>query len=362
MSTTTSTTAKTPRPGLFSTLHDDLAAAAFEFISTGYAASSISFAFYVSACMGLSLLAAAWLFYRVTGGLFNPNISLALLMVGAIGPVRFVLYCVAQLFGTLLSPGTSRTRGVFIEMFITAALVLSVLMLAAEKHATTPFAPRWSGITLFACHLFAVHTLVASMNAARSFGPAVVNGFSSDYHKHHWVYWIGPLLGSLLAVSLYGILKHYRYWKLTPHQAARDHTKSPPGPMEGMKGIISGNNPDEIDETPAVRNSFGRGRKARAASTSFERSSRWLFRVFRLVQPSLDPPLSPVGLYCFPRLRNFMILLRQLVFLHSSTHLIVHSYHFSHRFAGLFTSQLVLFIPYNSIPRIRPVDLGAFTH
>lgn len=116
---TASTTDKPPRPGLFSSLHDDLAAAAFEFVgttfwlliglggiqtaqdSTGYASSSISFAFYVSACMGLSLLAAAWLFYRVTGGLFNPNISLALLIVGAIGPVRFVLYCVAQLLGAI---------------------------------------------------------------------------------------------------------------------------------------------------------------------------------------------------------------------------------------------------------------------
>jgi aquaporin rerated protein, other eukaryote len=123
MSTTTSTTAKPPRPGIFSTLHDDLAAAAFEFVgttfwlliglggiqaaqdSTGFASSSISFAFYVSACMGLSLLAAAWLFYRVTGGLFNPNISLALMMVGAIGPVRFVLYCVAQLLGSIAAAG-----------------------------------------------------------------------------------------------------------------------------------------------------------------------------------------------------------------------------------------------------------------
>ena len=42
---------------------------------------------------------------------------------------------------TFLQQGTSRAQGVFIEMFITGALVLSVLMLAAEKHEATAFAP-----------------------------------------------------------------------------------------------------------------------------------------------------------------------------------------------------------------------------
>jgi aquaporin rerated protein, other eukaryote len=45
--------------------------------------------------MGFSLLVSAWLFYRVTGGVFNPNITLSLLLIGAIGPVRFVLYTIA---------------------------------------------------------------------------------------------------------------------------------------------------------------------------------------------------------------------------------------------------------------------------
>lgn len=54
---------------------------------------------YISLCFGFSLLVSAWLFFRVTGGLFNPNVSLALLITGIIGPVRFVLYCVAQLLG-----------------------------------------------------------------------------------------------------------------------------------------------------------------------------------------------------------------------------------------------------------------------
>lgn len=46
-----------------------------------------------------------------------------------------------RVHSTFLGPGVNRAQGVFIEMFITSALVLAVLMLAAEKHSATPFAP-----------------------------------------------------------------------------------------------------------------------------------------------------------------------------------------------------------------------------
>ena len=64
---------------------------------------------YIATSMGLSLLVSAWLFFRVTGGLFNPNISLALLLVGALAPVRFVLYCVAQLLGAIAGAAILRS-------------------------------------------------------------------------------------------------------------------------------------------------------------------------------------------------------------------------------------------------------------
>jgi aquaporin related protein len=44
---------------------------------------------------------------------------------------------------TFLQRGVNPAQGVFIEMFLTAALVLAVLMLAAEKSQVTPFAPVW---------------------------------------------------------------------------------------------------------------------------------------------------------------------------------------------------------------------------
>jgi aquaporin related protein len=55
--------------------------------------------------VGLALLVSAWLFFRVTGAVFNPEVSLALLLCGVISPTRFVLYCVAQLLGSIAASG-----------------------------------------------------------------------------------------------------------------------------------------------------------------------------------------------------------------------------------------------------------------
>lgn len=105
----------------FSALGQDLRAAGFEFIGTTFFlllgfggiqaatsevdvsdnSSNLEQVLYISTCMGLSLLVSAWLFFRVTGGLFNPNVSLALVLVGVIRPVRFVLYSIAQMLGAV---------------------------------------------------------------------------------------------------------------------------------------------------------------------------------------------------------------------------------------------------------------------
>lgn len=73
-------------------------AATAEALQTG---STVEHVLYIATSMGFSLLVTAWLFYRVTGGLFNPNITLALFLVGIVGPVRFVLFCIAQMVGAI---------------------------------------------------------------------------------------------------------------------------------------------------------------------------------------------------------------------------------------------------------------------
>ncbi|GBE90132.1 hypothetical protein SCP_1801560 [Sparassis crispa] len=131
------------KESLFATIRDDLLAALLEYIGTtvflllafgGIQAaqgetfssqnpSNIDHVMYIALSMGFSLLVSAWLFFRVTGGLFNPNVSLALLLTGIIGPVRFVLYCIAQLIGGItaaalvlaLTPGPLASKFVMIS-------------------------------------------------------------------------------------------------------------------------------------------------------------------------------------------------------------------------------------------------------
>ncbi|KIM23383.1 hypothetical protein M408DRAFT_321077 [Serendipita vermifera MAFF 305830] len=177
---------------------------------------------YVSVAAGVSLLGSAWMFYRTTGGLFNPSVTLALRLIGQITTMQLVLYIIAQLVGSIaasavilglfpgplfirskLGEGTSLAQGVFLEMFATSILILAILMLAAEKSRATPMAPIGISMTLFACHLFSISATGTSLNPARTFGPAVITGFRSD----HWVYWVGPFAGSCLSVAFYAWLK-----------------------------------------------------------------------------------------------------------------------------------------------------------
>ncbi|KAK0549872.1 hypothetical protein OC845_002940 [Tilletia horrida] len=184
---------------------------------------------FIATSFGLSLLVSAWLFYRITGGLFNPAITLSLWLAGVLTSRRAAVLFVSQLLGgiiaaalvlallpstnvssvnTQLSSGVSIAQGFFIEMLCTSALVFSVFMLAVEKHRATYLAPIGIGLTLFTCHLFAVVWTGSGLNPARSFGPAVVSGV---FPKEHWIYWIAPLLGGVLALIYFEVLKTLKY-------------------------------------------------------------------------------------------------------------------------------------------------------
>ncbi|KAI9656932.1 MAG: hypothetical protein M1831_004480 [Alyxoria varia] len=215
---------------------------------------------YISLAFGFSLLVNVWVFYRITGGVFNPAVTLGLCMIEALPWIRGAVIFVAQILGgiaaagvvaalfpgdmlvaTALSNRTSVTRGLFIEMFLTFELVFTIFMLAAEKNRATFLAPVGIGLALFITHLAGVYftgefaegwnkglTAVerktdildfifqgASLNPARSFGPCVVN---ASFPGHHWIYWIGPLFGTLLAVLFYKLVKGLEYETVNPGQ------------------------------------------------------------------------------------------------------------------------------------------------
>ncbi|KAI0141766.1 aquaporin-like protein [Xylariaceae sp. FL1272] len=189
---------------------------------------------FISLAFGMSLAVNAWVFYRVSGSLFNPAVTIALVAVGAVGYVRGALVIISQLLGgiaaaavtdaiqpgglyvtTSLSENTSAAQGFFIELFLTAQLVITILMLAVEKHRSTFMAPLGIGLSLFIAQMMGVYYTGGSLNPARSFGPSVVTGV---FHTYHWIYWLGPILGGLLAAGVYKSLKLLEYETANPGQ------------------------------------------------------------------------------------------------------------------------------------------------
>ncbi|WVN89049.1 uncharacterized protein L203_104265 [Cryptococcus depauperatus CBS 7841] len=149
--------------------------------------------FYISLSFGLSLTVNAWIFFRVSGGLFNSAVSLGMVLAGCLTPLRGALLVFSQILGgmtgaaiinvlipgklnagTSLGGGTSITQGLFLEVFLTLLLMLAIFFLAAEKHRATFVAPLGIGMALFIAEMVGVFYTGGSLNPARSFGPAVV--------------------------------------------------------------------------------------------------------------------------------------------------------------------------------------------
>ncbi|KAI5208119.1 aquaporin-like protein [Aureobasidium subglaciale] len=196
---------------------------------------SSSTAIYISLGFGMSLLVAVWILFRISGGLFNPAVTFAMVISGQLPWARGLILFPAQILGsivaaalvscilpgdikatrTVLAPGVSSAQGVFFEMFLTSFLVFTILMLAAEKSKTTFMAPIGIGLALFVAELAGVYYTGGSLNPARSFGPCVA---AADFNTSHWIYWVGPMLGGLIASGYYRFVKYFDYEEANPDQ------------------------------------------------------------------------------------------------------------------------------------------------
>ncbi|TGZ83476.1 aquaporin-like protein [Ascodesmis nigricans] len=191
---------------------------------------------YIALCFGFSLAVNVWIFFRVSGGFFNPAVTFGFLVAGKLPPLKAAVHFFAQMLGgmaaaglvkclfpgnldvgTKLSAGTSVAQGLFIEMFITAELVFTVFMLAAEKHKATFLAPIGIGLVFFVIELVSVYFTGGSANPARSFGPCIAN---RSFPGVHWIYWVGPGLGAILAAAVYKLVKMLEYEQANPGQDA----------------------------------------------------------------------------------------------------------------------------------------------
>ncbi|KAF2085440.1 aquaporin-like protein [Saccharata proteae CBS 121410] len=201
---------------------------------------------YVSLSFGFSLMVNVWIFFRISGGLFNPAVTLALFVTRAVGGIRALCLVAAQIVGgitasalvlaifptalnvrTTVSEGTSTAQALFIEALTTAELVFTILMLAKEKHKATFIAPVGIGLALFVAELVGVYYTGGSLNPARSFGPCVVIG---KFDRDHWIYWVGPFMGVVFAIAFYKFIKVLEYEMANPGQDGDDEndpTKNP---------------------------------------------------------------------------------------------------------------------------------------
>ncbi|KAJ4418359.1 Aquaporin-1 [Gnomoniopsis sp. IMI 355080] len=182
---------------------------------------------YISATFGISLAVNVWIFYRVSGGMFNPAVALGLWLAGAFNWVRLLCVIPMQMAGGVLAAGlvsamfpgelqagsslsdsTTPAQGFFIEMMITAELVMTIIMLAVVKSRASFMAPLSIGLALFIGHMIG-----ASMNPARTLGPAVVD---NNFESYFWIYFVGPAVGSIFAAGLYRLLKAMYVHSLSP--------------------------------------------------------------------------------------------------------------------------------------------------
>lgn len=186
----------------------------------------------ISLTFGLTVATIAMVIGHVSGCHINPAVTFGLTVAGKIGPIKAVLYILAQSTGAILgssilwaflakeTPLAPSLRGAaglgatsvsqelspgqafVIETVITMVLVMVVFGAAADEvnsQKVLGSPPLAIGLSITSCHLFAVPLTGASMNPARSLGPAVLLGDFTNL----WVYWAGPLTGGLLAALLY---------------------------------------------------------------------------------------------------------------------------------------------------------------
>ncbi|KAI3977512.1 hypothetical protein MKX01_000425 [Papaver californicum] len=147
---------------------------------------------------------------QTSGGHLNPAVTLGLAAGGHITNFRSILYIIDQLLASALAcetpahtlaVGVDSLQGVVWEIILTFSLQFTVYatLVDPKKGAIDGLRPILIGFVVGANIIAGGPFSGASMNPARSFGPALVSGNWTD----HWVYWVGPLIGGPLAGYFY---------------------------------------------------------------------------------------------------------------------------------------------------------------
>jgi len=190
----------------------------------------------ISLAHGSAIGLMVYAFGHVSGAHINPAVTIPMIITKKISPADGAGYIVFQLIGgiaaafTLLmtlpelgaqvnfgtqAPGelinNSPISAVGLEMIFTFFLVTVIFMTAVHKKAAAGIQGLSIGGMVFLLHLVGVPLTGASMNPARTLGPAIVSGF----WEFHWVYWVGPIIGGIIA----GLIMNYVFVKKAESEA-----------------------------------------------------------------------------------------------------------------------------------------------
>ena len=195
-------------------------AAAYPSLGIGFAGVALAF--------GLTVLTMAYAVGHVSGGHFNPAVTVGLWAGGRFPAGRILPYVVAQVIGAVLaalvlaavasgkagwdgglatngfgahSPGGySMQAGLIIEVLLTAFFLI-IIMGSTDAAAPAGFAPIAIGLALTLIHLISIPVTHSSVNPARSTGPALLEGGIAL--QQLWLFWVAPLLGGVIGGVVY---------------------------------------------------------------------------------------------------------------------------------------------------------------
>jgi aquaporin Z len=190
----------------------------------------------VSLAFGLTVLTGAYALGPISGGHFNPAVSLGLWAGGRFPGSQLVPYIVAQVVGGLVaaavlfliasgksdfslaggfasngygehSPGGYSLTAALVCELVMTFMFLIVILGATHKRASAGFAGMAIGLALTLIHLISIPVTNTSVNPARSTGPALfVGGWAIE---QLWLFWVAPILGAVIAGFAYkGLLEN----------------------------------------------------------------------------------------------------------------------------------------------------------
>jgi aquaporin Z len=192
----------------------------------------------VALAFGLTVLTGAFALGHISGGHFNPAVSLGLWAGGRFAASDLLPYILAQVAGAIaagfillqiakggggfsidptaagtfatngygvLSPGGYTLGAAFLTEVVLTAFFLIVIMGATHGKAPAGFAPIAIGLALTLIHLISIPVTNTSVNPARSTGVALFAG--SGALGQLWLFWVAPLIGGALGGIVYGWLR-----------------------------------------------------------------------------------------------------------------------------------------------------------